>query len=227
MHRLTRYRPSPAMVVAFIALLFSLGGTSYAAIVLPANSVGAKQLKKSSVTNPKIKAGAVTSAKVKDGSLTGADILESSLGKVPSATNADNATTLGGYAASSLARVAVAQGLADVTSGSGVVSVATVTITAPASGFVLVNGYVEAEGGTGRFFVRVWDDSNGHTSGYYNGVTVSGGLVTAGNEWVFPVTEGSRSFSVKAEESTATFVGFGTITAVFIPFGSTGSPTAL
>jgi hypothetical protein len=62
--RTTRFgRPSPAMVLAFVALLVALGGTSYAAIQLPANSVGAKQMKKN----------AVNSAKVKNGSLKAAD----------------------------------------------------------------------------------------------------------------------------------------------------------
>src|SRR5215204_866519 len=79
---LRRLRPSPAMVVACIALSVALGGTGYAAIKLPKNSVGTKQLKKNAVTSPKVKANA----------LTGADIKESSLGTVPSATNATNAT---------------------------------------------------------------------------------------------------------------------------------------
>jgi hypothetical protein len=48
-----------ANVVAFLALAVALGGTSYAAITLPRNSVGPKQLK----------ANAVMSAKVKNGSL--------------------------------------------------------------------------------------------------------------------------------------------------------------
>lgn len=55
--------PSPAMVVALIALSVALGGASYAAITLPKNSVGAKQ----------IKANAVNSAKVKNGSLLARD----------------------------------------------------------------------------------------------------------------------------------------------------------
>ena len=78
--------------IALLALFIALGGTTYAATALPANSVGAKQLKKNAVINKKIKANAVTGAKVKNNSLTGADVLESSLGKVPSAANADNAT---------------------------------------------------------------------------------------------------------------------------------------
>ena len=88
--------------IALLALFIALGGTTYAATSLPKNSVGTKQLKKNAVTAPKVKAGAVTNAKigknavtgvkVKDDSLTGADILESSVGKVPSATAADSAT---------------------------------------------------------------------------------------------------------------------------------------
>ena len=38
--KLSRYVPSPAMVVACLALTVALAGTSYAAIKLPANSVG-------------------------------------------------------------------------------------------------------------------------------------------------------------------------------------------
>ena len=92
MKHLARLRPSPAMVVACLALTVALGGTSYAAIKLPKNSVGTKQLKRNAVTGPKVKASAITSPKVANDSLTGADINEASLGTVPSATNATNAT---------------------------------------------------------------------------------------------------------------------------------------
>jgi hypothetical protein len=78
LQRLSRHTPSPAMVVACLALMVALGGTSYAAIRLPANSVGTKQLKK----------GAVTGVKVKSNTLTGAHINESTLGEVPSAGTA-------------------------------------------------------------------------------------------------------------------------------------------
>ena len=56
-------RPSPAMVIACLALLLALGGTGYAAGVLPVGSVG----------TPQLKANAVVSSKVKDGSLLGRD----------------------------------------------------------------------------------------------------------------------------------------------------------
>jgi hypothetical protein len=73
MRRILERRPSPSMVVAFIALLVAMGGTGYAAIQLPNNSVGSKQLKQNAVTSKKIKNGAVNSNKVKNGSLLSAD----------------------------------------------------------------------------------------------------------------------------------------------------------
>src|SRR5919108_4804559 len=49
------FRLQPATVVSLVALFVALGGTGYAAIKLPANSVGTKQLKKKAVTLKKIK----------------------------------------------------------------------------------------------------------------------------------------------------------------------------
>jgi hypothetical protein len=106
----TPRRPSAAMIVSIIALVVALGGTGYAAVALPRNSVGTKQLKKRAVTSAKLKAGAVNGSKVSDDSLAGTDILESSLAKVPSATSADSAShaadsgKLGGVAASRYVR---------------------------------------------------------------------------------------------------------------------------
>src|SRR3954452_5183757 len=62
-------RPSPALVVSVIALVVALGGTSYAAIVLPANSVGTKQIKKNAVTGAKVKNGSLLSADFRAGQL--------------------------------------------------------------------------------------------------------------------------------------------------------------
>lgn len=55
MNRLLHLQPSPAMVVACAALFVSLGGVGYAAIVLPANSVGTKHLKRNAVNSAKVK----------------------------------------------------------------------------------------------------------------------------------------------------------------------------
>jgi len=46
---------SPATVIACIALLVALGGTGYAAVTLPRNSVGNAQLKNDAVTTSKVK----------------------------------------------------------------------------------------------------------------------------------------------------------------------------
>ncbi len=83
-HRLSR--PSPALIVAIIALIISMGGTGYAAFTLPRNSVGTKQLKN----------GAVTAAKVKRHSLTGAQINVKKLGTVPKAQTAAPTGRAGG-----------------------------------------------------------------------------------------------------------------------------------
>jgi hypothetical protein len=81
-------RVSPSMAVAFIALLLALTGASYAAVKLPARSVGARELKPKAVTRAAIKANAVDGSKVAANALTGSDIKESSLGQVPSAAAA-------------------------------------------------------------------------------------------------------------------------------------------
>src|SRR4029079_9726485 len=76
-----RLRPSPSMVVAFIALFVAIGGSSYAVTRLPAGSVGTKQLKKN----------AVPGAKVKNRSLTAAEIKVETLAGVASAASAASA----------------------------------------------------------------------------------------------------------------------------------------
>ena len=62
-----------ANVTATLALIVALGGTSYAAVILPRNSVGSKQLKKGAVTNSKLRTSAVTSGEVRNGSLRAKD----------------------------------------------------------------------------------------------------------------------------------------------------------
>jgi hypothetical protein len=90
-----RFRPSPAMVVAFAALFVAVGGTSYAVTKLPANSVGAKQLRRGAVRTTHLASNAVTGAKVKNRSLTAADINAASLTGVASAANATHAGAAG------------------------------------------------------------------------------------------------------------------------------------
>jgi hypothetical protein len=60
--------------VAYLALFVALGGTSYAAVQLPRDSVGTKQIRDRGVRAPDLRTGAVGSRAVKNGSLTAADL---------------------------------------------------------------------------------------------------------------------------------------------------------
>jgi hypothetical protein len=101
MRRFLASRPSPAMAVAFVALLAALSGT---AIALPGtNSVDSGDIKNGQVKNKDVRRNAITGAKVKNSalrgadvrndSLTGLDINESTLAQVPSANTANTANS--------------------------------------------------------------------------------------------------------------------------------------
>jgi hypothetical protein len=90
-----RRLPSPALVVASLALAVALGGTTYAATALPKNSVGAKQLKSGSVSSVKLAKGSVASRQIKDHTIVAADLAKNAYpalpGKVAAAGHADTA----------------------------------------------------------------------------------------------------------------------------------------
>lgn len=69
MTRPFRRKPSPALVVACLALLLAAGGTGYAAVGLPRNSVGPLQLRTDAVTSPKVKAGSLLASDFKAGQI--------------------------------------------------------------------------------------------------------------------------------------------------------------
>lgn len=75
MTKTMKLRPSPALLVAFVALFVAMGGVGYSAIKLKKNAVKTKNIKDGAVTTPKLSADA----------------------KAPEAGNADR---LGGRAAS-------------------------------------------------------------------------------------------------------------------------------
>jgi hypothetical protein len=156
-----RMRPSPAMIVAVIALIVSVVGTAWAK--LPNHSVGSRQLKAKSVTNTKIADGAVNSTKVANDSLTGEDINLGELGTVPSASNvthAGNADTVSGqnHAASCPQGMILIRGTCFDTSSSGpVVGVAAAADACAARGGYLpspmalysVRGVIDLGNGSG------------------------------------------------------------------------------
>jgi len=65
MIHIARFRPTPSMVVASIALLVALGGTGVAAVrtLLPANSVGTAQVIDNSLLKKDFKAGQLPAGK--------------------------------------------------------------------------------------------------------------------------------------------------------------------
>ena len=69
MRRILRHRPSPALVVACLALTIALGGTSYAAVTLPRNSVGTPQLKRNAVNSLKVRNFSLLRADFKRGQI--------------------------------------------------------------------------------------------------------------------------------------------------------------
>jgi hypothetical protein len=114
MSRILRHRPSPAMVVAFIALSVALAGTASAlpgrnavkkgdiarsavtSRTIARSAVRSRHIRSRQITRSKIAKRAIDSSRVGSDALTGTNIQESSLGAVPNATNATNATKING-----------------------------------------------------------------------------------------------------------------------------------
>jgi hypothetical protein len=134
------------IVISLIALFIALGTGAYAAITVPANSVGTAQLRN----------GAVTGSKVHDDTITGAKIKLGTLGSVPlssragRASVADNADRLGGLPSSKYAldsqppfiRVALLPGFTNFGSGYAPISYMKDTL-----GFVHLHGTMNCQAG--------------------------------------------------------------------------------
>lgn len=86
-------RPSPALIVAIVALFMALGGTSYAAL-----KITGKNVQNSTLTGLDVKNKSLGGQEHKPDSLGGAQINEALLGTVPKAADAD---TVGGQPATS------------------------------------------------------------------------------------------------------------------------------
>jgi hypothetical protein len=75
--------------IAYTALFLALGGTSYAAVRLPAGSVGTKELHSGAVTKTKLQRGAVTSTAVQDHTLKAVDFARGQLTGGPKGDKGD------------------------------------------------------------------------------------------------------------------------------------------
>ena len=83
---LRRLVPSPAMVVALIALFAALSGSAYALVIT------GRSIRNNTIEGVDIRNGALASRDMKRNSIGGVAILESRLGPVPSAFQADGMT---------------------------------------------------------------------------------------------------------------------------------------
>ena len=90
MSRVFARLPSPALVVACLALLLALGGIGGAAVTQapPKNSVGTAQLKSNAVTTPKIKNNAVAAAKIASNAVVAAKIASNAVSSAKIAAGA-------------------------------------------------------------------------------------------------------------------------------------------
>jgi hypothetical protein len=108
-----RRRPSPALVISIIALFVSLSGVSYGVATgfidsreiknneirsrdLRNNEIRTRDLRNNEVRGIDIRNSTVQGRDIALNTVTGEDLNESTLGKVPSATAADSATTAEG-----------------------------------------------------------------------------------------------------------------------------------
>src|SRR3954469_19309526 len=78
--KMRRFLPSPAMVVAVVALAVSLGGSAYAALVITG-----KNIKNGTVTGKDIRSHSLRGSDVKHDGIGGGSIKESTRGTVPGA----------------------------------------------------------------------------------------------------------------------------------------------
>jgi hypothetical protein len=248
--RILRRTPSPAMVVACLALTVALSGAGYAAIVLPANSVGTKQLKRGAVaasdvragaiTRRKVRADAITSAKVLNNALTGADVNEATLGQVPAAASSANSDMVDGLHANQLVRATTVTDFTDNDDFDTCAwtTVTTKAVTAPTAGILLVWGNAWAQ----RDFsdpdiavlnARVAVDATAATTEVRTHLGNDAGLEDpdgfAAISGAVPVAAGARNVDLQIQECSAgmAFIAEKSITTLFVPFGNAGSPGAL
>ena len=142
--------------IALIALFVALGGTSYAALSLPAGSVGTVQIRNGAVTTKKIANGSISALKLDDHSLGGSvrywahvsqtgQILSGSRGARASASGAEYMVSWGSNFSSRCAALvtpAAVPGIAPIADGTGV-------------------GINQPAGGKGKTVVYVWTYNSG------------------------------------------------------------------
>jgi len=171
--------PSPALVIACVALFVSLGGVSYG---LAKGSVDSRELKNNTIRSKDVRNNTLRTFDIRNNevrgfdirnstiqgrdvafnTLTGNDVAENSLGKVPSATTADTATS-----ANTANSVATLKTIAPTTLAEGAAAVTLAT-----HGPLTLTGACEAAGANTESVVRVQTTEANSAAG---GTSVVGG----------------------------------------------------
>ena len=222
--KLFNVRPSPAMVVAVVALVCAMAGTAVA---------GTDGLS-SKITKSKVK----KIAKKQANKRLKANVSGSHVNTADTATNADN---LGGAPAADYLKSADARadGFAssvdiDNFTSAAFTSIGDKSFNAPAAGFAYVTASFSAEddasfAGGGNMFYRLALDGTPVTDDVFyhqlqtsaaNGIVGESGSLTD----VIPVTAGAHTFSLSAREAgSGSFILGRDISILFVPNGSSSA----
>ena len=257
MRRILRHRPSPALVVACLALAITLGGTSYAAVTLPRNSVGTPQLKRKksrqfrrgqdfSLLRAHPKRGQVPAGARSPAGLQGLKGDKGDKGDTgPAGAPNPNADTLNGYAANQLSRAAFVRNESDnFIEADGNTDIASVVLDVPRQSLVRASftSYAVAVGLTGCPCVmqgRLWQDAGAAIIVTSTNLANEAADMPDGADrssfagsYVFLAPAGSHTytFSIFRQNGTSTTIGASYVSLKrrsCSPFGAAGAPAAV
>jgi len=222
-----------------------LSGTTF---LIPANGVNSVHLAPGSVGQSEIAVGSVTSAEVQDNSLTAADLAPNSIGQAEIATSGvgtaeiaasavgsnevqDNSLTGADIANDSLSNLdinneagadyTILSGTNNFLLGASDVTVRTVTITAPTSGFVIASasGYFFRSGvdADGACVITLLGNSSESSFIFVGNVSADTPRMPFGATRGFNVPSGNTTFSLICNSSIGIRVINPVMTALFVP----------
>lgn len=229
MKSILRRRPSPALVIAMIALFVSLSGVAYGVATgsidtreiknndvrsrdLRNNDIRTKDLRNNEVRGLDLRNSTVQGRDVALNTLTGDDVNESRLGKVPSATTADTAV------AATAAASAASAGNADTVDGMSVQKIFVKQPAGVAAGTLFQTAYFTLAGSCvgGNAGVTLFGNSGVQANATAHSINqngtssfVSSNALTELDILSPPGTEGSTSITVSTTDGRVSTIVIG------------------
>jgi hypothetical protein len=227
-----RRRPSPALVIAMIALFVSLSGVAYGVATgsidsreiknndvrsrdLRNNDIRTKDLRNNEVRGLDLRNSTVQGRDVALNTLTGDDINESQLGKVPSATTADTAVAA---TAATSATSATSAGNADTVDGMSVQKIFVKQPAGVAAGTLFQTAYFTLVGSCvgGNTSLTLFGNSGVQANATAHSINQNGtssflssNALTELDILSPPSTEGSASITVSTTDGRVSTIGIG------------------